>query len=372
MRRPTVAEVDLAAIEANVAELRRIAAPATCCVVVKAGGYGHGAVEVAQAAVSAGADELAVATVDEALELRDAAVAVPVLLLVEPWSLHAARDAVRGDMSVTIWSSDALGLVEEAAAIEGRVARVEVKLDTGMHRYGATPADALGLLRAVEESRALRLGGVWTHLAVADDPARPETAEQLDLFDRVAGEFAASGGSVPRRHAANSAGAIAHPRSRYEMVRCGIAAYGIAPSGAVAPLVPLRPVLTLRSAVARVAELPVGEGLSYGLGDAASTDRNVATVPIGYADGVDRGLGFGVGEVLIGGRRRRIVGAVTMDHLMVDCGSDSVSVGDEVVLLGTQGDERVDPAEWAARLGTIPYEIVTRLSTRLPRHHLRA
>lgn len=371
MRRPTIAEIDLAAIEANVAELRRIVAPAECCVVVKAGGYGHGAVEVAQAALSAGATELAVATVDEALELREAGVAAPILLLVEPWHAEAAREAVDLGLRITVWSNDTLALVQEAAVSNHRVAHVEVKLDTGMHRYGAAPDDALGLLRAAEDAPALQLAGLWTHLAVADDPARPETAEQLDRFERVAERFVSAGGSIARRHAANSAGAIAHPRARCDMVRCGIAAYGIPPSEAIAPLVRLRPALALRSVVARVATLRAGEGLSYGLRDAASTDRNVATVPIGYADGVDRGLGFGVGEVLIGARRRPIVGAVTMDHLMVDCGSDPVSVGDEVVLFGAQGDERIDPAEWAARLGTIPYEVVTRLGTRLPRRHLR-
>lgn len=371
LRRPTVLEVDLAAVRANVELLSRLSAPAVCCVVVKADGYGHGAVAVARAALEAGADELAVATVDEALELRDAAIGAPILQLAEPWDLDAAREAVRADVNVAVGSLDGLRMLADAAAAERRVARVEVKVDTGMHRYGVDRSTALDLIEAVAEAPMAKLSGMWTHLAVADDPARPETDEQLDRFERIIDTVVAAGVGVPRRHAANSAGAIAIPRARYDLVRCGIAAYGIAPSPAVGALAAgLRPALRLRSRVARVARVGAGEGVGYGLSGAASRERTIATVPIGYADGVDRRLGSAGGEVLIGGRRRPVVGAVTMDHLMVDCGDDSVQVGDEVVLVGEQGEERVSATEWAALLGTIPYEIVSRIGPRVPRRYL--
>jgi alanine racemase len=223
---------------------------------------------------------------------------------------------------------------------------------------------------AVDRSPALRLAAVWTHLAVADEPDRPETAAQLARFDEAVAAVEAAGIAVPERHAANSAGTIAHPGARHDLVRAGIAVYGIAPSPALAGAVALRPALRLVSAVSHVQEVGPGEGVSYGLRWAPETTTTVATVPVGYADGVRRRLGEVGAEVLIGGRRRPIAGTVTMDQITVDCGPGAaVTRGDEVVLIGRQGDEEVTAEEWAERLGTIGYEVTCGLGPRLPRVH---
>jgi alanine racemase len=229
------------------------------------------------------------------------------------------------------------------------------------------PGDAVGLARRIEEAPGLVLVGTCTHLAVADEPHRTETATQLDRFGRVLDALVASGVDPGIRHAANSAGALSHAGARLDMVRCGIAVYGIHPSAETEAAAELRPALELRSVVAHVRRVPAGDGVSYGLHGAAPVDRTIAVVPIGYADGVDRRLGCGTGHVLIGGRPRPIVGTVTMDQLMVDCGDDPVRPGDEVVLIGRQGDREVTATDWARWIGTIPYEVVARLGPRLPR-----
>lgn len=364
--RPSVVEVDLGAIVANVETLRRMTG-VDCCVVVKADAYGHGAVGVAAAALDAGASRLAVAAVEEAIELRDAGIAAPILVLAEPPDEASALAAVRAEVALTVGSAAGLARLERIARAVAKVAAVDLKVDTGMHRAGLRPEEASEVAAAAGDSPNLRVDGFWTHLAVADRPGRPETATQLRRFDEVLRALDRSGVRPRWRHAANSAAAIAHPEARYDMVRCGIAVYGIAPSEPLASLVELQPALSLRSVVARVEVVGAGEGVSYGLAGAAPVARQIVTVPIGYADGVDRHLGHGKGAVLIGGRRRPIVGAVTMDHLMVDCGDGDVAVGDEVVLLGSQGAERVTADDWAIWLDTIPYEVVSRLGHRLPR-----
>jgi alanine racemase len=250
---------------------------------------------------------------------------------------------------------------------------VHLKVDTGMHRVGAAPDTAVAVAAAVDRARGLHLASVWTHLAVADEPDRPETGVQLERFDAAAAAIETAGIAVPERHAANSAGTIAHPDARYDLVRAGIAVYGIAPSPALAGAVPLRPALRLVSAVSHVKEVPPGEGVSYGLRWAPAVTTTVATVPLGYADGVRRRLGGLGAEVLIGGRRCPIAGTVTMDQITVDCGPGAgVARGDEVVLIGRQGDEEVTADEWADRLGTIGYEITCGLGPRLPRTYIDA
>jgi alanine racemase len=211
---------------------------------------------------------------------------------------------------------------------------------------------------------------VWTHCAVADELDNPFTALQLERFEAVLAELHDAGIPVPMRHAANSAAAIAHPASRYDLVRCGIAVYGIPPAPGLADRVALEPVVQLTTEVAFVKPVLAGEGVSYGLAHHVARDTVVATLPIGYADGLFRALGTAGQEVLIGGQRHPMVGVVTMDQVMVDVGPDSdVQVGDEVVLLGAQGTERVSPVEWANRLGTIAYEVVCALGPRVERRH---
>jgi alanine racemase len=250
---------------------------------------------------------------------------------------------------------------------------VHLKVDTGMQRVGAHPGDAIALAEAIaRHGDRLRLEGVLTHLAVADDPADEFTDEQLRLFDDVVSALPGATRDDLLIHTANSAGALAHPKSRRSFVRAGIAIYGVSPGAGVDEhAADLRPAMTVRTMVSHVKRVPVGSRVSYGLRHEFTSDTTVATIPVGYADGVPRRLFEVGGEVLIGGRRLPIVGAVTMDQLMVDAGDDDVHVGDEVVLIGEQsgpdGTDRIRAEEWADRLGTIGYEIVCGISRRMPR-----
>jgi alanine racemase len=250
---------------------------------------------------------------------------------------------------------------------------VHLKIDTGMQRVGVAPDDAPALAELViQHAPRLRLAGVSTHLANADDPADPATSDQLATFDAVLATLPANP-VTPAIHAANSAGALAHPSARHSFVRAGIAIYGISPGPGVDHLCrELRAAMSLRSRVAFLKRVAAGSRISYGLRHTFPRSTTVATVPIGYADGVPRRLFETGGEVLIGGRRRPIVGVVTMDQLMVDVGEDPIAVGDEVVLLGEQGGERVGAEEWADRLGTIGYEIVCGVSRRIARSPRRS
>jgi alanine racemase len=389
------AEVDLDALAHNVGVLARAVAPSTLCAVVKADAYGHGALQVARAALAAGAAGLAVAIVDEGLELREHGIDAPVLVLSEV-PPDAAEVLVRARLTATVATRQGMEALAHAARRAGTRARVHVKVDTGMHRVGVAPAEAPALVHAAAAEPALLVEAVWTHLAVADGMTaddRQFTALQLERFDEVVAALAIR----PRLlHVANTAGAIAWPAARYDMVRCGIGLYGCAPSFAMAPgphrrgarevgacepapaepapaepatvLASLRPVLSLKARVSAVRELDAGERPSYGRRRALPERGIVATVPIGYADGVPRRL-FDTGSpVLIGGRRRPLAGTVTMDQLMVDCGPGAaVAPGDEVVLIGRQGDEEIGAEDWARLLGTISYEVLCGIGPRVPR-----
>ena len=384
--RPAWAEVDLGAVRHNVAALRRVAGAASVCAVVKADGYGHGAVRVAKAALAAGATGLAVALVEEGVELREAGITGPVLLLSEP-PPEAFDAVVAAGITPTICSVEGARRAGVAARTLGASLSVHVKVDTGMHRVGASEDEVGAIAAAIADDPILRLEGVWTHLAVADGEAsedRAFTRRQLERFDGVLARLAAAGHRPPVVHAANSAGTIAWPASRYNLVRCGISLYGELPgpsaSGALAGPAGtpdpagavggrrLRPVMTLHGRVSAVRELDAGERPSYGRLRPLPVRSVVATVPLGYADGLPRAL-FDAGyAVLIGGRRCPLAGMVTMDQIVVDCGPGSpVAPGDEVVLLGRQGSEEVTAAEWADLLGTITYEVLCGIGPRVPR-----
>jgi alanine racemase len=363
------ADVSLDAVRSNVGVLRDVAAPAEVCAVVKADGYGHGAVPVARAALEAGATWLAVAQVAEAGMLRSAGIDAPILLLSEP-RVDQVGDVVGLDLRVSAYRAELLEHLGVAAHLAAVRTPVHLKVDTGMHRVGATPGDLLDLAQRVVEHPGLQLEGVWTHCAVADEPGDPFTSVQLGRYDAVLDELAAAGIDVPVRHAANSAATIANPAARYDMVRCGIAVYGIPPAPGLEGLVPLRPAVRFATEVSFVKPVAAGAGVSYGLRHHVLRDTVIATLPVGYADGVFRRLGLEGQHVLVGGRRHPMVGAVTMDQVMVDVGPGSdVSVGDEAVLLGSQGAERITPDEWAARLGTISYEVVCAIGARVERRY---
>ncbi|MGH9082542.1 MAG: alanine racemase [Acidimicrobiales bacterium] len=362
--RPAWAEVDLGAIRHNTSLLRRRAAPAALCAVVKADGYGHGAAPVARAAIEGGAAGLAVATVEEGIELREARITQPVLLLSEP-PADACDDVVAGGLTPTLCTEEAVARMAASARRLGTRLAVHVKVDTGMHRIGADPAATPALVAAVEAEASLRLEGLWTHLAVADgtgEEDRRYTEEQLARFDGV---VAALPGAPRVLHAANSAATLVWPAARYDMVRCGIALYGVPPAPGGQRL---RPALSLRARVVAVRELAAGERPSYGRLRPLAERSVVATVPLGYADGVPRRLFTAGFTALVGGRRRPLAGMVTMDQVMIDCGRGAaVAPGDEVTLLGRQGDEEVTATEWAGLLGTIGYEVLTGIGPRVPR-----
>jgi alanine racemase len=378
--RPAWAEIDLDAVRHNTSLLGRVADPAALCAVVKADGYGHGELAVARAALEGGASWLAVALVEEGVTLRQAGVEAPVLLLSEPPE-EAMAEAVARRLVPTVYTAECIGALAKTVADRGSAPlTVHLKIDTGMHRVGADPADAVALADLVRADPYLSLGAVWTHLAVAEgtDPADTEfTRWQLERFDEILTGLAGAGHRPPVTHAANSAGAIAWPSARRDLVRCGIAIYGVAPTPALAEQLSaatgggrLKPVLSLRSQVTLVRDLEAGERPSYGRCRPLSERSTVAVVPIGYADGVPRRLFDQGGTVLIRGARRPLAGTVTMDQIMVDCGpagSSGVGVGDEVVLLGRQGEEEITADEWAALLGTISYEVLCGIGPRVPR-----
>lgn len=370
MMRWAWAEVDLDAIRHNVGVLRRAVDPASVWAVVKADGYGHGAVRVAEAALAAGAEGLCVALVQEGVELSEAGIVAPILVLSEQ-PPEALRDMVAYGLIATVYNAAHVDAVAAAAADAPGGVPVHVKVDTGMQRVGVAPSAAAELVTHVGcHAPQLRLAGIFTHLACADDPDHPANAEQLDRFDRV---LATLGDACPPVvHAANSAGALTLPRSHRTLVRAGIAVYGISPGpGADEHARELQPAMRLKARVSHVKRVAAGSRVSYGWRHRFDQDTTVVTVPIGYADGVPRRLGTlpdrPGADVLVGGRRCPIVGVVTMDQLVVDVGDDQVEVGDEVVLIGAQGGERIRAEDWAEQLGTIGYEIVCGIGKRVPR-----
>jgi alanine racemase len=368
--RPAWVAVDLDAIRANVGSLAAAAAPADLLATVKADGYGHGAVPVARAAVEAGAAWLGVAFVEEGLELREAGIGAPILLLSEP-PPSAAPTVVARRLTPFVYTANGIDALAKAVVDAGAAPHpVHLKVDTGMHRVGCTVADAVTLAEMIAARDELVLEGIATHLAVADEPASNYTDGQLDAFDDVLDGVTQSVGRPSIVHAANSAGMIGFDRSLYNLVRAGISLYGIAPAPGLGDGLGLQPALSLHARVSYVKDLPAGTRVSYGLRYELPRASRIATVPVGYADGVPRALGATGGSVLVAGTRCTIAGTVTMDQLLVDVGDLDVQIDDDVVLIGVQDGAEIDAAEWAERLDTIPYEIVTRLGGRLPRQYV--
>ena len=353
--RPSWVEVDLEAIRHNVRALGAVIAPAMLCAVVKADGYGHGDVPVAEAAVEAGATWLAVALVEEGARLREAGVEAPILLLSEP-PLSDASEVARWNLTPTVYRADFAEALRAAGA-----ERVHVKVDTGMHRVGVAPA-ALPTLVEACRATGITIDAIWTHFAASEEVGDFTTA-QIAAFDE-----AIVGLDAPMTHLANTAGGILYPEARRDLVRIGIGIYGIHPGPATRSWVTLKPAMRIVSRVGYVQRLAAGNRPSYGRRRALAEDSNVVTVPIGYADGLPRGLSD-QGQVLVGGRRHPLAGTVTMDQIVVDVGDMTVRVGDEVVLIGRQGDEEITADEWAGLLGTIPYEVVCQIGPRLPRRY---
>jgi len=363
--RATWAEIDLAAIRANTAWLKAQSAAPALLAAVKADGYGHGMVDAAHAALAGGADWLGVALVEEGIALRAAGIDTPVLLLTEP-PAAAVPALLDARLTPAVYTPAFTAAVDAEARRRGERVAVHLKLDTGMRRVGVPPADWEDALRRVRDARGLVLDGLWSHLAVADQPGSPFTAAQAAAFRRGLA-LAASLGLRPRlAHLCNSAGTLTLHGEHHDMVRPGIALYGLDPGGGLTGGTPLRPALRLYSRLSMVKRLAAGEAVSYGLRWTSPVGTTLGTVPAGYADGVSRRL-TNRGMVLVRGRERPIVGTVCMDQFLVDLGGDDATVGDEVVLIGEQSGRRVSVEDWAQRLGTISYEVATSIGARVPR-----
>ncbi|MFF7448493.1 MULTISPECIES: alanine racemase [unclassified Streptomyces] len=365
------AEIDLAALRANVRTLRALAPGAALMAVVKSDAYGHGAVPCARAAVEAGATWLGTATPEEALELRAHGITGRVMCWLwtpgGPW-----REAIEADLDVSVSGMWALEEVVAAARGASRPARVQLKADTGLGRNGCQPGDDWAELVAhalrAEEEGLLRVTGLWSHLACADEPGHPSIAAQLTLFREMLAHAEGAGVRPEVRHIANSPATLTLPEAHFDLVRTGVAVYGISPSPEVgAPQeFGLRPVMTLSASVALVKRVPGGHGVSYGHHYVTPGETTLGLVPVGYADGVPRHAS-GTGPVLVGGKWRTVAGRIAMDQFVVDLGGDEPAVGSEAILFGP-GDRGEPTAEdWAQAAGTIAYEIVTRIGSRVPR-----
>lgn len=368
------AEIDLSALSENVKALAEQAGRAELWATVKANGYGHGAVEVARTALASGASGLCVALADEAHELRQAKITAPILIVSEqPETQH--EQMLRDDVAATLYNEATISSYAAKAARLGVIGRVHLKIDTGMHRVGAPIEDALVRAKQINSLKSLTLEGVYTHFAAADLPEHSVTDLQKQKFAEVL-KLLEQNSLRPRYfHAANSAAAIREIDSGLDtgigIARVGIAMYGIAPSIELeSHAAKLKPVMSIHARVSHVQHLKAGEGISYGLRSKLESAATIATLPIGYADGISRRLWSVGGEVLIGGRRCPIIGVVTMDQLMVNCADAQIKIGDHAVLLGTQGTETITANEIAARLETIGYEIVCGISSRVPRRYI--
>ena len=374
VRRPAWAEVSSAALAHNVDVVTTLLGASALCAVVKANGYGHGAAIAAQSLLGAGADSLAVAIIDEGIELRDAGFTESILLLAEIPSTTVA-DALANYLTLTVGSlAGARAAVAAAETVRGHH-RAHLKVDTGMRRMGVAPDEVDEVVDVLAGSGAIDLEGVYTHLSVADG-SRATTARspapRSRRSTRSSRDLAARGVRPRVVHAANSAGALAYPDARRSMARVGLALYGYLPSEwtgeeMAARGLRLRPALSLHAQVVATRRAAAGERPSYGRLRALSGPTTVATVPFGYADGYPRRLFEAGAEVLINGRRYALAGSVTMDQLLVDCGDDEVRVGDAVVLLGAQGDDEISAEEWARWSGTITWEILCGVGARVPR-----
>lgn len=373
MIRPTVARIDLSAVRSNFRHLvehlaRERSSPCGVIAVVKANAYGHGAGQVARALEEAGADLIACADIEEGCALRGAGVAAEILVF-GALSVSDLDGVFDGRLTPTISTPAAARAVQAAAARYGRRLRYHLKIDTGMNRLGFRHDNLTRTLPELFASPNLELDAVYTHFATADNPDSPLFEMQRVRFDRALAQIEALGGRPQYRHGANSAALLRDSRVWYERVRPGLLLYGVVPPP-LASTLPLTPAMTLVSRVVAVKGVRTGEGVGYGAAFTAERPTTIAIVPAGYADGLDMRLS-GRGAVLIRGRRAPIVGSVSMDMLMADVTGLEISPGDEVVILGPQHTDsdadRVDVREMAASIGTIPYEILCRIGSRIER-----
>ena len=366
-QRPTRILVDLDALSANLQAVRaHVGVPVMA--IVKANAYGHGLVPVARQMQAQGADQLGVAFLEEGITLRRAGITLPILVMGGIFGPQAA-EFIAHDLEITVSSLDKLSQVESAAQARGRKAVIHLKIDTGMERIGVHSYSAGPFIEAAVASQWCVLKGIYSHLACADDPGSVMTALQLERFLEACQHFDRLDAPMPLRHLANSGGVLHFPQTWLDMVRPGIALYGVLPDPSSQPTIALQPALALVSQVAYFKVVKAGHPVSYGATWAPEADTRVVTVPIGYGDGYPRALSSR-GEVLIRGQRWPVVGRICMDQFMIDLGPSGTAYNeDEVVLIGCQGDAAITAEAVAQAAGTIPYEILTGLNERIPRIH---
>jgi alanine racemase len=367
---PVWAEVDLGAIRHNIRTLSSLARGAEVMGVVKGYAYGHGNPASARAMLEAGATRLGVARVAEAIHLREAGIEAPIHVFTET-PPEAVERFVELGLTPTVYTETFARSLSEAAMRAGERLRIHVKLDTGMHRVGLPPDHVRTSVELLRSLPGIEIEGVWSHLAVADEPDHPFTRKQVDLFTELVAGIERMGVALRFKHLANSAATLSLPETHLDLVRCGVASYGLWPGPALVGSADLKPALSLKARVNMVKELPEGEALSYGLNYELKRTSRVVTVPAGYADGYDRGFS-GIADVLVDGRRHRVSGAVCMDQFMVDVGDAEVDVGATATLIGTDGVETITAEELAEHVGTINYEVTSRIASRVPRLYLNS
>jgi len=370
LSRPAYAEVDLDAIAYNVSEIAKRVRPSRVMVVVKADGYGHGAIESAETALASGADWLGVAVVSEAEELRYAGIDAPILLLGHTPDYLAPRVVLAG-ASQAVFTEHLARALSDAARVLGTTARVHVKVDTGMGRVGVDWEGAADFVERISSLPHLQVEAVFNHFAKADEKDKTYSETQFERFRKVLGELEERGLKPPLCHTGNSACVLDMPPETYlDMVRVGIMVYGLYPSSNVRHTIELKPAMSLRTEVAFIKRVPKDFFVSYGCTYCTEKETTLATLPLGYADGVSRLLSNNH-EVLVNGKRHPLVGRVTMDQVVIDVGDTTIKEGDEAVIFGRQGKGFVSADEVAERTGTINYEVTCMVSHRVPRVYVR-
>ncbi|GHD30749.1 alanine racemase [Nocardiopsis kunsanensis] len=365
------ARVDLGALSDNARFLKERAGGTPLMGVVKADGYGHGMVPAAHALLAGGATWLGTALIKEGLELRRAGISAPVLSWIIPPG-EPVGEAIEAEIDLGVSDMAVLDTIVAQARRLGRAARVQLKADTGLNRGGISPDDWEHVVAAAARAEAdglVKVSGIWSHFACADEPGHPSIAMQLSAFHTALAAVDKAGLEPEVRHIANSAALLTLPEARFDLVRAGIASYGLCPIPDY-DVPELRPAMTLESRIALTKRAPAGSGVSYGHHYVTDRETSLALVPLGYADGVPRAA-TNRGPLLLGGRPRTVAGTVCMDQFVVDVGDDDVSAGEYAVLFGDPSRQPGVPTalDWARVLDTIPYEIVTRISTRVPREY---
>lgn len=366
---PTYATVDLSALTHNLTQLRRLLSPGCgIMAVVKANAYGHGAVEVSRSLISQGVARVAVVSPDEGIALRSAGITAPIVIL-GPLFPEQIRDVIAHRLTPVISDHSLLPALAQATDSLPIAYPVHLKVETGMGRLGLATDELLTLIDSGRLPASLQVEGLMTHFADSDGPTTGQTEHQLTLFQKAVSGITARGFSIPLIHAANSGAAVRYPRSHYSLIRPGIMLYGYHTLPDSIPSPDLKPVLSLRSSIAQMRAIPAGGTISYNATFVAKRPTRVAVLPIGYADGFNRRLS-NRGEVLVHGRRAKVIGLVCMDMVMIDVTEiPEAAVGDEVILIGRQGTDQITAADLAEWTGTIAYEILCALGPRIPRRY---